>query len=289
MALMEAAHLLKVGAELGEGPVWIENALWFVDIKRNLIFRFNPATGYLAHWLTPEHPGWVLPGAAGTLIVGLKSGPHHFAPEAGTFKRIGHVDIDLPDNRLNDAAIDPQGRIWFGTMDNLESSATGRVYVLDHGIIEPSDIAPVTITNGPAISPCGNLLYHVDTLGRKVLRHEISADGTVSAPHVFLHFTGEEGHPDGACCDLEGGIWLGFYGGCAARRYAPDGSLTNEVQFPVSNVTKIAIGGPDGRTAYATTAKQGLSQEQLADQPLAGDLFTFPVNVPAAPLKPANS
>ena len=32
---MEVRHVSKVGAELGEGPIWVdrEAALWFVDIK----------------------------------------------------------------------------------------------------------------------------------------------------------------------------------------------------------------------------------------------------------------
>ena len=34
-------------AQLGEGPVWVERdeALWFVDIKKQLIHRFDPANG----------------------------------------------------------------------------------------------------------------------------------------------------------------------------------------------------------------------------------------------------
>ena len=286
---MQAEHLLPVGATLGEGAVWIGDALWFVDIKRDTVFRFDPATRDLQSWTAPEHVGWVLPSAVSGLIAGLRSGPHRFLPETGTFERIAQVQTDLPGNRLNDAAIDGEGRIWFGTMDNLEQSATGAVFVLDKGVVTQTTLAPVTITNGPAISPCGTKLYHVDTLGRKVIRHVIAADGTPDAGEVFLEFTGGEGHPDGATCDADGGVWLGFYGGAAARRFAPDGALTHEVRFPVSNVTKIALGGPDGHTAYATTARQGLSAGQLASQLQAGDIFTFTIEVPAPPARRANT
>ena len=290
---MQAEHLLSVGAELGEGPVWIDDALWFVDIKRNTVFRFDPATRDLASWPAPEHVGWVLPSAKGGLIAGLRSGPHRFLPESGTFERIAHIQADLPDNRLNDAAIDAGGRIWFGTMDNLEESETGKVFVLDNGAVHEAGLAAVTITNGPAISPCGSHVYHVDTLARKVIRHAVAADGMADAGTLFLDFNREDradwGYPDGAICDAEGGVWLGFYAGSTARRFAPDGTLTDEVRFPVSNVTKIALGGDDGRTAFATSARQGLSEEQLASQPLAGDLFTFRTAVPAAPPRKANT
>lgn len=286
---MQAQHLLSLGMELGEGPIWIDDALWFVDIKRNTVFRHDPASGETTKWPAPEHVGWVQPSAHGGLIAGLMSGPHRFDPADGSFTRIAEIQPELPDNRLNDAAIDGEGRVWFGTMDNLEESDTGHVFVLDAGEVRQTAIAPVTITNGPAISPCGTLVYHVDTLARRVIRHHIDADGTPDAGEEFLAFTGDEGHPDGATCDAEGGVWLGFYGGWAARRFAPDGTMTHEVRFPVSNVTKVALGGPDGLTAYATSARQGLSEEELSAQPMAGDVFTFRVDVPAAPPRRANT
>ena len=66
--------------------------------------------------------------------------------------------------------------------------------------------------------------------------------------------------------------------------YDASGAMTDEVRFPVANVTKVALGGPDGRTAYATSARQGLSSAALAAQPLAGDVFTFPVTIGATPV-----
>ena len=287
--MTEATHLLTIGAELGEGPVWIGDALWFVDIKGRRIHRHLPATGALDRWTAPEFVGWVLPSIAGDLIAGLQSGPHRFSPTTGAFARIAEVDAHLPANRLNDAATDPAGRLYFGTMDNDETAASGRVFLLDRGVVTATCVDPVVVTNGPAIPPAGDRLYHVDTLARRIVVHPVASDGSLRKGEAFLAFSGDEGHPDGATCDAEGGLWIGFYGGWAARRYAPDGALTDEVRFPVANVTKVALGGPDGRTAYATSARQGLSAEALAGQPLAGDVFSFPVAIPAAPVTLANS
>ncbi|QIG81899.1 SMP-30/gluconolactonase/LRE family protein [Sphingosinithalassobacter tenebrarum] len=286
---MEASHLLSVGAELGEGPVWIGDALWFVDIKRLHLYRHRPESGTTDRWDAPEMVGWVLPSHRGDMIVGLQSGPHRFAPDTGSFTRIATIDADLPDNRLNDAAVDARGSIFFGTMDNEETRPNGCVYLLDHGAVRKTVLDATIITNGPAVAPDCSHLFHVDTLARTITRHAIAGDGTLGPGDPFLAFSGDEGHPDGAICDSEGGVWIGFYGGWAARRYAPDGTMTDEVRFPVANVTKVALGGPDGRTAYATTARQGLDAAALEAQSLAGDVFTFPVAVAAAPLVPANS
>ena len=52
------------------------------------------------------------------------------------------------------------------------------------------------------------------------------------------------------------------------------------------NITKLAFGGPGLRTAFATTARQLLKPDALENQPLAGALFQFEVDVPgiACPL-----
>lgn len=288
MAVIEAGHLLAVGCELGEGPVWSERdgALWFVDIKAPCVRRFAPETGALDRWPAPAHVGWVLPVEDGTWLAGLATGLHRFDPADGSFTIVHEIEPHLPRNRLNDAAVDPAGRIWFGSMDNGETDATGHVYRWADKAVTRADIPPVVITNGPAISPDGATLYAVDTLGLSIDAHPIDADGTIGTGSRFLTFDAAEGYPDGAICDAQGGVWVGFFGGGAARRYAPDGTKTDEVRFPVSNVTKIALGGPDGRTGYATTARQGLSAEQLAEQPMAGDLFTFRVAVPGVPVRP---
>lgn len=282
--MQQAEHCLTVGATLGEGPIWVDDALWFVDIKQQRVYAHDPVAGTLDHWASPEMVGWVVPAQRGGFVAGLQSGPHHFDPATGAFERLAEVDAHLPANRLNDACVDAQGRIWFGTMDNDETAPSGRLFQLAEGRVTPTSADAVCITNGPAISPDDSTLYHVDTLGKVILAHPILDDGTLGSATEFARFGDGDGHPDGAICDAEGGVWVGFFGGRAARRYDPAGALTDEVRFPVSNITKIALGGPDGRTAYATTARQGLSEDQLAEQPQAGDIFTFRVNVPAKPL-----
>jgi sugar lactone lactonase YvrE len=56
--------------------------------------------------------------------------------------------------------------------------------------------------------------------------------------------------------------------------------LLERVRFPVANITKIAFGGDDLRTAFATTARQMLSADAIAQQPQIGDLFMFRTDIP---------
>jgi sugar lactone lactonase YvrE len=285
--VLSASHVKTVGARLGEGPVWVrrDRALWYTDILGRKVHRFCPATGLDDAWDAPAAIGWVLPTTDGDFIAGLAKGIYRFSPGTGKFALFHSVETELPNNRLNDAATDLNGRVWFGTMDDAEVDCSGRFYLLDQGRVSTCAIEPMCITNGPAVSPDGRTLYAVDTQRRALNAYTIGSDGYLSGRRTFLTVSPELGYPDGSICDAAGNVWVAFWQGWAARRYTPDGTLTHEVRFPVANVTKIALGGADGRTAFATTASKGLSPEALAQQPMAGDLFTFDVDVPGNPVR----
>ena len=281
---MEPQSVWPVGAELGEGPVWVErdHALWFVDIKRRKIHRFDPLRAERSSWDTPEQTGFLLPAENG-FVAGTQSGLYRFDEGTGGFDVICEVEADLPDNRINDGVVDPAGRIWFGTMDNKEKSPTGRFYRFESGRVEDAGLPAITITNGPAVSPDGRILYHVDTLAGLIHACEIGEDGALGPSRPFAHIPNEEGYPDGPTVDAEGCVWIGLYFGWEARRYSPAGELIGGVRFPTSNITKLAFGGEDMRTIFATTAQQGLKPDKLAEQPEAGSLFAFRAEVPGLP------
>lgn len=280
--------LWELEMELGEGPVWVEReqALWFTDIKRLRIYRYHPATGDQQSWHAPEQVGFIFPAESGGFIVGLQSGLHRFDPERRSFELLVAVEPDIPTNRLNDGVVDPQGRLWFGTMDNGEREKTGSFYCYSRGKLARTNVTGISITNGPCVSPDGKILYWVDTLGGTMSACEIGEDGELGPSRLVVKIDPKEGHPDGPTIDSEGCIWISLYAGWEARRYSPEGELLAQVRFPVANITKIAFGGPDLRTAYATTARQFLKPEQLEVQPLAGGLFEFRVDVPGVSCPP---
>ena len=282
----EPQHVWNVAAELGEGPVWVDGALWFVDIKKQQVHRYSPDDGARRSWDSPEQVGFVLPAAGGGFVAGLQSGLHRFDPATGAFDRIAAVEPQRPDNRLNDGVVDPQGRLWFGTMDNNETDKSGAFYRFERGEVLPTGLSGIAITNGPAVSPDGRKLYWVDTLGDTLSVCDVRDDGSLGGSEVIIRFGEGDGHPDGPTIDAEGCVWISLYGGWEARRYSPRGELIESVRFPVANITKIAFGGPGLRTAYATTARQFLTSQELERQPQAGDLFSFEAGVPgiACPL-----
>lgn len=275
---------------LGEGALWdaARQCVWFVDIKSHRLWHFDPATGATQSWQAPGQIGWVVPSTGSALLAGLQDGLYSFDPESGAFTHLTEVPGEPATNRLNDACAHPSGAVHFGSMDDGEDASSGRFYRWMDGVITPAGPDAVSITNGPAISPDGATIYFTDTLGKKIFVADIGADGLPREARLFvdtaLHFP--EAYPDGPIVDSEGCVWTGLWNGWGVARFSRAGDLLAKVDMPVANVTKLALGGADLRTAYVTTARKGLSDEDLAAQPLAGNLFAFRVDVAGAPVTP---
>ncbi|MDB5733893.1 MAG: gnl [Alphaproteobacteria bacterium] len=275
------ACVWPLAAVLGEGPVWWNGALWFTDIKSKKIHRFDPE-GPSQSWDAPSEVGFLAPFSNGHFLAGARTGLYDFNPADGSFALICTVEPDLPGNRLNDGAVDAKGRLWFGSMDDGEGAATGKLYCLDGGDLRVMDDGYV-ITNGPAFSPDGATLYHTDTLQKLIYAFDVAPDGALSNRRILVRIEDGAGYPDGPVVDQDGCLWTGLFAGWGVRRYSARGELLQTVRFPVANVTKIAFGGAQLKTAYATTARKGLNSEALAGQPLAGGLFRFDVETPGMP------
>jgi sugar lactone lactonase YvrE len=275
-----------LAAVLGEGPMWsaAERTLWFVDIKGSRIHAFDEATGRTRSFATPEFSAFICRDIRGGMICGLRTGLYGFDPVGGGFAQIARVDAAHPANRLNDGYVDARGRLWFGTMDNEERAPTGSLYCFAGGRLQTMD-AGYVITNGPAMSPDGRVLYHVDTLQRCVYAFDVGPDA-LSGKRVFVQMEEPELWPDGPAVDSAGNVWIAMFGGWGVRCYSPAGELLRSIGLPVAQCTKVAFGGADLRTLYITTASVGLSAEQLARQPLAGGLFRTRVATPGLPAHP---
>lgn len=278
----EVTCVWDLKATLGEGPIWHGAALWFVDIKGHKIHRLDPASGERASFDAPEQVTFLAPlPDAGGFVVGLKSSLHRFHPETG-FTSLVQVEDPALDNRPNDATVDAQGRLWFGTMHDGEENKSGALYRMDAQGVARMD-QDICITNGPCVSPDGKTFYHTDTLAKTIFAYDLASDGALSNKRVFVQITEENAYPDGSVVDAEGHVWTSLWGGFGAIRFSPTGQAVARVKLPAPNVTKVCFGGPDLKTLYFTTARKGLSDETLAQYPLAGGVFAVQADVAGQP------
>jgi D-xylonolactonase len=275
--------LWDAGATLGEGVLWDapHARVWFVDIKGHRIHRCAQDGSDRRSWDAPGQVSFIVPAADGGMVCSLEDGLYRFVDATGEFLPLAKVEAEETGNRFNDGHVDAQGMLWFGSMDDAEEDATGVLYRYDGGQAARMDDGYI-ITNGPAVSPDGATLYHTDTLKKTVYAFDRAPDGSLSNKRVFVEIA-DGGYPDGMAVDADGKLWVATFGGWRIDCFDAAGSKVGAVRLPCANVTKLAFGGADLRTVYATTARKGLTEQELAEQPFAGGLFTFRVETPGLP------
>ena len=266
----------KASALLGEGPVWVdgEQALYWVDIHASRIHRYDPDTGTCKSFETPFRVGSVAPRAQGGFVAGTERGFILLDETLSSFEVIANPEPELPGNRFNDGKVDPLGRFWAGTMDDAEAVSTGALYRLDPTLEWSRQDAGYRVPNGPAFSPDGRCLYHTDSAARTVYRFDLASDGELRGKRVFVQFRAEHGHPDGMTADRHGNLFIAFWDGWCIRQVSPAGEVIRAIELPVQRPTSCTFGGERHDILFVTSARVGLDEFELEDQPDAGSLFS---------------
>lgn len=274
MGMANVMCIADVHAVLGEGPVWVprEAALYWLDIKGLKIFRLSDQ-GERSEWPTPMRVGSIAPRKSGGFIAGTEDGIAIVDPAANRFEVIARPEQDHPGNRFNDGKVDRRGRFWAGTMDDEEKAASGTLYCVEADVGWAVVDSGYKVTNGPAFSPSGDVMYHNDSARQVTYAFDMDAGGNASNRRTFLQFEPGDGYPDGMTVDSEGCLWIAFWGGWCLRRYSPDGDWVETIKMPVQRPTSCTFGGRDLDRLYVTSASIGLDEEALKMQPNAGGLF----------------
>lgn len=278
MTAPDVACVLPARALLGESACWDVSSrrLYWVDIKRREVHRFDPASGQDTRWAVPEEVGAVAVRATGGLVVALRSGFHFLEPETGALRLVARPEPERGENRFNDGKVDRQGRFWAGSMHDPETAPTGALYRLDPDGRCQRMVDGLVVSNALCWSPDGRVMYHGDTGRRIVWAWDADpGSGEIANRRVFVRLGADEGAPDGATVDAEGGVWLAHWDGWRLTRFDPEGRAERMVRLPVQRPTCPAFGGPGLDVLYVTTATIGLDPRALTDQPWAGGILAL--------------
>ncbi|MER8037903.1 SMP-30/gluconolactonase/LRE family protein [Streptomyces hydrogenans] len=282
---------------LPEGPVWdaARRELLWVDITEGLVHRAALTREDGRTDLAPtaalrfDRPvGAAVPCASGALLVAAGTAFLRLEDGRAPAEAVELAAPALPDDgvprRMNDASVDPAGRLLGGTMAFDERPGAGALYRLDaYGLTTLLD--PVTISNGLGWSPDGTLLYYADSPTRRVDVFDYDpATGALSGRRPFAVL--DSGYPDGLTVDAEGNVWVAVWGGGEVLALTPGGVLHARVELPASHVTSCAFAGPDLDVLVITTATHGLPGDRRRAEPDAGRLFVCRPGVTGLPATP---
>ncbi len=281
--------VLRAHASNGESPTWsaAEGVLYWCDTIGARLHRFDPRTGEDASWTMPATVGSFALGAGDATLIALRTGIVRFDRETAALTAFAQAPFDVHRFTWNDGKTDPRGRFWVGPMYRpLDRRGEGAKAAPLHRIAPSGEqtpkSAPVRISNGLAWSADGRTMYHSDTAAHEIYSYDVldADEGVLGERRTFARAESPHGGPDGGATDTDGCYWSAVYGAGKVVRFTPDGRVEREVPLPVPNVTMIAFGGADLRTAYVTSAATPLDDAQRAEQPLWGALFAFAAPAP---------
>ncbi|MEY2875909.1 MAG: hypothetical protein RLZZ373_3280, partial [Pseudomonadota bacterium] len=139
--------------------------------------------------------------------------------------------------------------------------------------VERLPLPKIGVANSLAFSPDGTRLYFTDSPTRQIWCVEYHADGRLGEPRPFVKLGAHEGYPDGSTVDAEGGLWNAQWRGNCVVRYDAEGRETDRLALPASQITCPVFGGAGMDELFVTSARAGVTAEELGGEPAAGGVF----------------
>lgn len=289
-----------------EGPVWVNDSLFFADIPSNSIRQWTPDKGVRVfvepsgYKGTPPYDG-PEPGSNGmTLDVrGRLTVAGHARREVFRWESLDPAapTTVLADsyegkklNSPNDLVYRSDGSLYFTDPpyglrtqkddDPDKQLKVNGVYRIPHALQQAPGAAPTRAElqllvsdlprpNGIAFSPDEQYLYVNNSQPKKIwMRYRVRPDGTLTEPTLLCDATADPrpGGPDGMKVDQEGNIYGTGPGGVWI--ISPEGKPLAIILMP-EKTGNLAWAGPDRKTLYLTASSR---------------IYRVQLNIPGAPL-----
>lgn len=269
----QISRLLETSYRLGECPTWDErtNRLLWTDIQGRTIQSMDWTTRQIDTYSFDNEVGSFGLTDDGRLVVAVWDRIILFDPATGSQSVLAEIETDLPQTRLNDGKVGPDGAFWVGTMDTSSPrEPIASLYRVDGR----GDVAHIRedlrVSNGLAWSPDGTWMYHADSGPGWVEAYSFDpATGGLGSKMLYVQQTDETGRPDGATVDSDGNYWSAGVSAGVLNCFGPDGELLHAIRLPVPKPTMPCFCGPELDQLVVTSLKPG------GEEPgsLSGSLF----------------
>lgn len=275
---MEELMITTIGTHIskwGEGPIWWEDHLHYVDIEGHTLIRLNPETGEETIREMGERIGTVVPRASGGYVCAGDTGIQTFDPKTGDKRNLADPEsAKRATNRFNDGKCDPAGRLWAGTISMVKNEGDAALYMLDTDGSLSVKIDNVTNSNGICWSADAKTMYYIDTPTRQISAYDFdNKTGEISNGRMAIDTAakGFASSPDGMTIDADGNLWVAFcHGGCVVCFEPATAKILQRVDLPCIETTACAFGGPNLDRLFVTT---GIHKSM--EEPGAGKVFVI--------------
>ena len=271
----ESAELLVPNqASHGEGPVWADGVLYWVDLTGCRLHAWRADDGTVTDFQFSEPVCAVAPLAEERLLIAFAQRLAYVNLADLSCEEICQVEPDLPGNRCNDGKMDPAGRFWIGTMSNDGSvKEAGALYRLDEGGRLTRVLDQLTIANGMGWSHDSKTMYFIDSPTREIWAFDFdSSDSSIRNRRTVVSVPDGLGVPDGMEVGSDDTLWVAHWGaGCVCQWCPISGRLIQRVDTGCPHTSSCCFS--DEGHLYITTSRLGLDETELATHPCSGGLF----------------
>ncbi len=264
-----------------EGPRWHDDRLFVSDMARGCVVAIDTTGTRTTIAEVPHAPSGLgfLPDGT-PLVVSMHDSTVYRIENGGL---VPHSDLSsLLAGPANDMVVTSDGRAYVGSFgfDLFHGGAPATSAI---ALVEPDGSARrvadgLAFPNGLAVTPDGGHLIVAETMGGRLTRFDIGADGGLSNP-VVLTDIGEH-RPDGICLDREDAVWVALFDTNEVLRIAASGEITDRVKTLARRAVACQLGGADGRTLNCLTSTS--SMEDLAAGTGTGQIEVINVRVAGA-------
>jgi gluconolactonase len=254
-----------------EGPVWMDDALFFSDVQGNRIYRWTDKDGLTVFRSPSENANGNTLDPQGRLIT-----CRHGARDVVRMELDGSLTILASTyggkklNSPNDVAVQADGTVWFtdppyGLNKRPKEQPFNAVLRLDPGAAEPvAVITNLSYPNGLAFSPNGNFLYVAESDWKIkpnfVTRYAVTAEKMLTEGVRFCEV--ETGAADGLRVASDGRLFC--TSGLGVEIFGADGKRLDVIRTPAP--ASNCCFGPDGKTLFIT-ARTAVYRATLQGEP----------------------
>ena len=253
---MTQARTIAAGFAFPEGPRWHEGRLWFSDQHTGEVVVLDPDGTVAERFAVPGGPsgmGWMPDGAL--LVTSMHERRLYRRAADGTLAVQAELAAYHP-GHSNDMVVDVTGRAYAGNIGfDFNAGEAPRptciVAVAPDGTVEVAADA-LDCPNGTVITPDGKGLIVAESMGNRLTRFDVGADGRLSGRRLFADLGDHV--PDGICLDAEGAIWAASPYAGEVIRVREGGEIVERVTIDGAKPYACMLGGSDGRDLFVCCA-----------------------------------
>ena len=260
----------------GEGPLWHQDKLTYVDIHQHRIVQYNPNSKVdeEAHFFVEldQEIGFIVPAKNDQWIWGGEEGLYLCDEKFSQHRLIHQVEKGLIENRFNDGKVSPRGKIFAGTISRKKITGNANLYCLKSHSNQTEEFSSeisiayssVTNSNGLCWSPDKSHFYYIDSPSKEIKVFCWSDDEMVNHLERVISTADIDATPDGMCIDNLGHLWVAFcHGGLVVNFDSTSGKEIRRIEVPCLETTSCAFGGERGNDLYITTGVHKSIKEKL--------------------------